>query len=193
MEANNGKIFKIAQGIFDGTISIENFDEEFQNKIKPLVAGLVDREINESVSAKDREKYAKSGIAMKDGSFPISNEKQLSSALKLLHFSKHPIASKKHIIKRAKALGLEDMVHNLVNESFEQKYEISDRHLLTILNDNFDAYPKDLDQIKIGISFEISDKDNADLNEEIAEALKIVISNLLDSPNFYNEIRSFKD
>jgi hypothetical protein len=109
-----------------------------------------------------------------------------------LHFSKHPILAKKHIINRAKELGLEDMVSNLVNESFEQKYDITDNQLLNILNDNFDYYPLDLDQIKLGLSFEISDGES-DLNKGICDALKSVIPNLLDNPQYYNSIRSFKD
>lgn len=54
-----------------------------------------------TVSAEDRRKMAKSGQAMPDGSFPIPDEEHLRSAIKL---ARTP-AQRRHVIKRAKALG----------------------------------------------------------------------------------------
>ena len=55
----------------------------------------------------DRDKMAKSGEAMSDGSFPIKDSKDLNSAVHLWGHSKNPDAAKAHIKKRAKALGME--------------------------------------------------------------------------------------
>lgn len=56
----------------------------------------------------DRMKMAKSGEAMPDLSFPIKNVSDLHNAIQAIGRSKNPAAAKKHIIKRAKALGAEN-------------------------------------------------------------------------------------
>ena len=61
---------------------------------------------NPKFSAAQRRKYAESGIALPDGSFPIRNRKDLMDALHDLGRTKHYAAAKRHIIKRARALGL---------------------------------------------------------------------------------------
>lgn len=57
-------------------------------------------------SAEARRKDAKSGVAMKDGSFPISSEEDLRNAERLAGHAKNPSAARAHIRSRAKALGL---------------------------------------------------------------------------------------
>jgi hypothetical protein len=57
-----------------------------------------------------REELADSGKAMADGSFPIVNREDLGNAIKLVGRSKNPAAAKRHIIKRARALGATDML-----------------------------------------------------------------------------------
>lgn len=59
------------------------------------------------VSAEARRKYAKSGVAMPNGDFPIPDEGHLRSAIgRLAEYKGDKAAAKAHIIKRAKALGL---------------------------------------------------------------------------------------
>jgi hypothetical protein len=52
-----------------------------------------------------REDLAKSGEAMKDGSFPIKNVEDLKNAIQAHGRAKDIAAAKKHIMKRARALG----------------------------------------------------------------------------------------
>lgn len=67
--------------------------------------------LNERVfSDEQREKLAKSGEAMKDGSFPIANKKDLKNAIKAIGRAKNPEAAKAHIKKRAKTLGAIDLL-----------------------------------------------------------------------------------
>ena len=61
-------------------------------------------------SEEEREKLAKEGDAMKDGSFPIENEEDLKNAIKAHGRAKDVEAAKKWIIKRAKELNLEDLI-----------------------------------------------------------------------------------
>jgi hypothetical protein len=57
-----------------------------------------------------RQKYAKSGVAMKDGSFPIRNRSDLADAIRLAGHAKDKAAARRHIIKRARALGAYDAI-----------------------------------------------------------------------------------
>ena len=59
-------------------------------------------------SAKEREAAAKSGEALKDGSFPIKTVSDLENAVSAYGRAKDKEAAKAHIIKRAKALGATD-------------------------------------------------------------------------------------
>lgn len=55
----------------------------------------------------ERQKLAKTGEAMPDGSFPIRNEQDLKDAIKAYGRAKDQASAKAHIMKRAKALGKE--------------------------------------------------------------------------------------
>lgn len=58
----------------------------------------------------ERKKLAGEGKAMKDGSFPIENKSDLENAIKAYGRAKNKAAAKRHIIRRAKALGATDML-----------------------------------------------------------------------------------
>ena len=55
-----------------------------------------------------REKLAKKGIALPDGSFPIESKQDLENAIKAYGRGKNKEKTKAHIIKRARALKLID-------------------------------------------------------------------------------------
>ena len=59
---------------------------------------------------KQREAAANSGAAMEDGSFPIMTAKDLQNAIQACGRAKDPAAARAHIIQRAKALGLTDLL-----------------------------------------------------------------------------------
>jgi HK97 family phage prohead protease len=61
-------------------------------------------------SASERKDDAKSGAAMKDGSFPIENGKDLENAIHLAGHAKDPAAARAHIKRRAAALGLSSKI-----------------------------------------------------------------------------------
>lgn len=67
-------------------------------------------EIKRDFSASDRKRLASEGKAMPDGSFPISNEQDLHNAIRLAGHAKNPAAAKKHIIARARAMGMSDAI-----------------------------------------------------------------------------------
>jgi len=61
-------------------------------------------------SADDRKKMAAAGQAMPDGSFPIVDKVDLAAAIGLAGHASDPDAARRHVIKRAKALGLSTMI-----------------------------------------------------------------------------------
>jgi hypothetical protein len=58
----------------------------------------------------ERQKLANEGKALPDGSYPIRNKSDLKDAIKSYGLGKDHEAAKKHIIKRAKALGAPDLI-----------------------------------------------------------------------------------
>lgn len=76
-----------------------------------LAADLVyTREEARDYSTDKRKKMASGGKAMSDGSFPIANAQDLANAIRLAGNAKDPAAARRHIIKRARALGLSDRI-----------------------------------------------------------------------------------
>lgn len=61
-------------------------------------------------SAEERSRLADSGAAMPDGSYPISDQKDLANAIQAFGRAKDKAAVARHIRTRAKTLGLADML-----------------------------------------------------------------------------------
>jgi hypothetical protein len=59
---------------------------------------------------KERKDLADKGKALPDGSFPINSEQDLKNAIRAVGRAADPAAAKRHIKKRAKALGLESLI-----------------------------------------------------------------------------------
>lgn len=67
-------------------------------------------ELARKFSTEQREKLANEGKAMPDNSFPIENEQDLRNAIQAYGRAKNRAAVKRHIMKRARALGAEDLI-----------------------------------------------------------------------------------
>lgn len=66
--------------------------------------------LEKDFSDEKRKKLASEGKAMKDGSYPIEDKADLENAIQAFGRSKNKAATKRHIIKRARALGATDML-----------------------------------------------------------------------------------
>lgn len=64
-----------------------------------------------------RDKYADKGFALPDGSFPIADVEDLKDAIQAHGRAKDIEKAKKHIVKRARALGKEDLIPEEWNSS----------------------------------------------------------------------------
>jgi hypothetical protein len=90
--------------------------EELKSRVASLTAGAFsDYAV---ISPKIREKLAKEGKALKDGSFPIRNVSDLKNAIQAFGRAKDKDAAKKHIIKRAKDL---QRYYDLIPEEWRSK------------------------------------------------------------------------
>lgn len=69
-------------------------------------AATDEREAARSFSAEERRKLAASGKAMSDGSFPIATVEDLKNAIRLAHTP----AQRRHVIRRARALGATGLI-----------------------------------------------------------------------------------
>lgn len=61
-------------------------------------------------SQEERERLAEEGKAMPDGSFPIVTREDLENAIQAIGRASDPEAAKRHIKKRARELGLEELI-----------------------------------------------------------------------------------
>lgn len=72
---------------------------------------LYEQFVNEKeFSEEQRKALADRGFALPDGSFPIENTEDLKNAIQAYGRAKNQSAAAKHIAKRAKALGAEDLI-----------------------------------------------------------------------------------
>ena len=103
------------------------------------------RFLNEKYSQDDRDRMAKSGQAMPDGSYPIADEEDLDNAIHAVGRggSDHD-AIRRHIIKRAKALGASERIPDNWNADGSADGGASDHEDLTITDE-------DLEQIRAAL------------------------------------------
>jgi len=76
----------------------------------PGTVGAEDVPLFKAYDTAARDKMAKDGRAMPDGSYPIADEEDLRNAIQAIGRAKDPEAARAHIKKRAKALGKGDLI-----------------------------------------------------------------------------------
>ena len=87
-------------------LMLKSLDDEVD-----VTSTVEDLEKASSPNTADRKKMAASGVAMPDGSYPIPDESHLKAAIHAVGRGSAPHASiRAHIVKRAKALGLTNLL-----------------------------------------------------------------------------------
>lgn len=81
-------------------------------------------------SDKQRRAMAARGQAMKDGSFPIADRADLRNAIQSVGRASNYEAAKKHIIRRARALGLTELLPEEWRSSMSKSMNYSDSRLM---------------------------------------------------------------
>jgi hypothetical protein len=102
------KTHRDSKSIINGVHYKMFFDSKLGTILAPvqISEGLNEREYSDA----QREAMADSGEAMPDGSFPIADEADLKNAIQAYGRAKNQSATAKHIAKRARALGLSDLL-----------------------------------------------------------------------------------
>lgn len=88
----------------------DHYDFPLGEPMQKGMSMLEHLETKRNVGSGEREKLAKSGGALPDGSFPIASVKDLRNAIKAYGRASDKAAAKAHIIKRAKALGATNLL-----------------------------------------------------------------------------------
>lgn len=107
IEGIDGKSYDVFVGIDGEVLGYDEYDAEEAADIDAEVADLA---LKRMYSDDRREELAKEGMALPDGSFPIVDEADLQNAIQAYGRAGDKEAAKKHIMKRARALGKEDMI-----------------------------------------------------------------------------------
>lgn len=103
----NGKSYDVFVGV-DGTgIRIDEYDA---SEVEEIEAEAAEIALKRAYDEESRMNMAKRGMAMADGSYPIKDEADLRNAIQAYGRAKDKEATKKHIMKRAMDLGLEDLI-----------------------------------------------------------------------------------
>jgi len=116
------------EGMYDPDDELENPEDYMEEDY--MMESLDNFMVEKEFSEKKREKLASSGAAMKDGSYPIESKQDLKNAIKAYGRAKNKAATKRHIMKRARALGAtgdlpEDWKVNEGMDSYNQGKRLS--------------------------------------------------------------------
>lgn len=127
----DGKSYDVFVSLDGEVLGYDKYEEEDAQAIEAEVAEIA---LKRAFTDEQRDRMAKEGTALPDGSYPISNKEDLSNAIQAFGRAKDKAAAKRHIMKRAKALGAESMIpaNWVAGKSADGQVETSER-----VDDNF--------------------------------------------------------
>lgn len=117
IEGIDGKSYDVFVGLDGEVLGWDEYDADEANDIDAEVADLALKRMYDDDT---REAMAKAGEALPDGSYPIADEEDLKNAIQAFGRAKDKAKAKAHIMKRASALGLEE----LIPEEWSQKEDM---------------------------------------------------------------------
>lgn len=103
----DGKSYDVFVSLDGEVLGYDKYEEEDAQDIEAEAAEIA---LKRAFSDEERASMAKEGAALPDGSYPIASKEDLSNAIQAYGRAKDKAAAKRHIIKRAKALGAESMI-----------------------------------------------------------------------------------
>ena len=103
----NGKSYDVFVSL-DGEVL--GYDEYTQEEASDIEAEAAEIALKRAYTEESRTAMAKAGHALPDGSYPIKDEADLRNAIQAYGRAKDKKEAKAHIMKRALALGLEDLI-----------------------------------------------------------------------------------
>lgn len=103
----DGKSYDVYVSLNGEVLGYDEYSAEEADEIEAEAAEIA---LKRAYSEEARNTMARSGHAMPDGSYPIKDEADLRNAIQAYGRAKDKEAAKAHIIKRAMALGKEDLI-----------------------------------------------------------------------------------
>jgi hypothetical protein len=107
IDGMNGKSYDVFVSL-DGEVL--GYDEYTQEEASDIEAEAAEIALKRAYTEESRTAMAKGGQALPDGSYPIKDEADLRNAIQAYGRAKDKMTAKAHIMKRALALGLEDLI-----------------------------------------------------------------------------------
>lgn len=107
IEGIDGKSYDVFVSLDGEVLGYDKYEPEEAEAIEAEAAEIA---LKRAFSEDMRTQMAKEGTALPDGSYPISNVDDLKNAISAYGRAKDKEAAKKHIMKRAKALGQEKLI-----------------------------------------------------------------------------------
>ena len=143
--------------------------------------------VTENYSDEERKKLADKGFALSDGSFPIKDLKDLKNAIQAYGRAKDQARAAKFIVKRAKALGAEDLIPD--TEDFQKSLgesavtEAKDQKLDKLFKQSIKASVKDGEDklYKLTQDWEEWNVDNDDKYDDLLDSLFMAVELVQDA------------
>jgi len=107
IEGVDGKSYDVFVSLDGEVLGYDKYDPTEAEEIEAEAAEIA---LKRAFSEESRQELAESGMALPDGSYPIKTEGDLKNAIQAYGRAKDKEAAKRHIMKRARALGLEKLI-----------------------------------------------------------------------------------
>lgn len=121
IDAVDGKSYDVYVTLDGQFVGLDEWTADEAEEIEAEAAEIA---LKRAYSEESRSEMAKRGMALPDGSYPIKDVADLRNAIQAYGRAKDKEAAKAHIIKRAMALGAEDLIpENWVPKDVQDKYK----------------------------------------------------------------------
>lgn len=118
IEGIDGKSYDVFVSLDGEVLGYDKYEPEEAQDIEAEAAEIA---LKRAFSEDERTKLADEGMALPDGSFPIKSEDDLKNAIQAYGRAGDKEAAKRHIMKRARAMGMEKLIPSNWISSTEEK------------------------------------------------------------------------
>jgi hypothetical protein len=107
IEGFDGKSYDVFVALDGEVLGYDKYEPEEAEEIEAEAAEIA---LKRAFTEEQRNSMAKEGNALPDGSYPIASESDLRNAIQAFGRAKDKEAAKRHILKRARELGKENLI-----------------------------------------------------------------------------------
>jgi hypothetical protein len=177
IDGTDGKSYDVYVTLDGQFVGLDEWTAEEAEEIEAEAAEIA---LKRAYSEDQRSAMSKKGTAMDDGSYPIKDGSDLRNAIQAYGRAKDKEATKAHIIKRAMALGMEDLIPmNWVPKKVQDKFS--------------DEKSEDSDEFKKSLlEFQSLLEGKSDTDVEIKEVIEVQSEKSESPDDFLSSLREFK-